>query len=487
MKKIHAFLFFTLCILSTIPAKAQHSQGYCGTQGTDMKWLNHYVQHRNLYNPEWGTIMYLPLQVHLVADSMGKRRMSIPTILQTLHKVNQDMQQAEIRFYLYRDFDNIDNTTWFNHDYSGGAQMMRINNIRSAVNVYTVGSPAGNCGYYLPGQDAVALSNSCSGANSSTLTHELGHLLSLPHTFFGCEGVRYNPNEPLSVFKSKIRGTLEKVDGSNCSFAADRFCDTEPDYLSYRWTCNGDGRSSVLLKDENNQTFRANGTLFMSYANDACATRFSDEQIEAMRANISSRRGQLVAQSLPQGEITSNVTGLLLPEDNKVQTMRPAVAWEPVQNATRYYVKVSKRKSFGGAPIFKGIVKKNEIQLPDLKPGRTYYIKIYPYNFVSFGAGFSPTFSFQTESLASTGSPKSLAVKLSSNLIARGATLQLFFDNTTSKDISLYDLSGKRLFQTHVLGRRTISLPMTWPEGNYFLRIMYPGSGPIHTRRITVY
>jgi len=131
-------ILLVILFVSTLQLQGQNLD-YCGTKGTDMHWLNHYVNNRSLYSPEWGTIKYIPLQIHLVADSAGKRRMNIPTILRTLHKVNQDMEQADIRFFLKRDFNNIDNGEWYNHEYPQGYQMMNQNNVKDAVNIYTVG------------------------------------------------------------------------------------------------------------------------------------------------------------------------------------------------------------------------------------------------------------------------------------------------------------------------------------------------------------
>mgnify|MGYP000043822657 FL=1 len=54
---------------------------------------------------------------------------------------------------------------------------------------------------------------------------------------------------------------VEKVDGSNCEYAADGFCDTPPDYLAYRWTCNqSTGTSFGTMLDPNGESFKSDAT-----------------------------------------------------------------------------------------------------------------------------------------------------------------------------------------------------------------------------------
>ena len=57
---------------------------------------------------------------------------------------------------------------------------------------------------------------------------------------------------------------VEKMDGSNCHYAADGFCDTSPDYIDYRWPCNDNLESNVTQMDPNGETFQSDGSLFMS-------------------------------------------------------------------------------------------------------------------------------------------------------------------------------------------------------------------------------
>ena len=114
----------------------------------------------------------------------------------------------------------------------------------------------------------------------------MGHNLSIQHPFLGWEGntFDYSLPTPTEVYydytyfqDTLILDTLiidtafvELMDGSNCTFAADGFCDTPPDYLSNRWQCKPDSQSIILQKDPNGVDFYSDGINFMSYAFNVC-------------------------------------------------------------------------------------------------------------------------------------------------------------------------------------------------------------------------
>ena len=61
-----------------------------------------------------------------------------------------------------------------------GAYMFAENNVTNLVNIYFVGDPAGNCGYFSPSGKCHSCGNSCAGTSNTTIAHELGHFFSLP-------------------------------------------------------------------------------------------------------------------------------------------------------------------------------------------------------------------------------------------------------------------------------------------------------------------
>ena len=84
--------------------------------------------------------------------------------------------------------------------------------------------------------DIVNCFGNCLYRNNTTVTHELGHYLAMPHTFYGLEG---SGNLSSTCGATATSGEKHPRSGiySNCASSGDRFCDTYPDYNSDRWNC----------------------------------------------------------------------------------------------------------------------------------------------------------------------------------------------------------------------------------------------------------
>ncbi len=169
----------------------------------------------------------VPLSIHIVGNDAGAGRYSLDNLFKVICNLNSHFEPAGFYFYIKWPINYIDNSSYYEHTYWDGYQMMNQHNVTNSVNVYFVGDPNGACGYYAYGPDAVAIKNSCAGANSTTLTHELGHFFGLPHTFSGWE----NGNTPWNP-ELVTRGAF-----SNCNLTGDYFCDTDADYIANRWQC----------------------------------------------------------------------------------------------------------------------------------------------------------------------------------------------------------------------------------------------------------
>jgi len=445
MKKVILSLFVFLLFLTTSEAQKQ-PDSYCGYHGKS-EWLIEYQKNPDAYLvKKSGTTTYLPMAIHVLGTDSGSGYLSTEQILDAMCTLNNDFVDSEIQFYLEDEVNFIANSDWYEHDFRGGSTMMRTNNRNGFINSYFVADPAGNCGYYSPGVDGLAVAKSCSGANDHTWAHEVGHFLSLPHPFVGWEGtsVDASQNAPFSVNGN----TVEKLDRSNCSFAADGFCDTYPDYISDRWNCNNDGVSREML-DPNGETFRADGSLIMSYANDACASRFSEDQSNAMIANVLNRRRELLKDPtvLPAIDMSNGVEPIFPAVQETVNLGQTLISWEPVPNATHYYVEVSLFPNLA-VLIDEKIVTTNEILTSELTFERTHYWRIRPYSNFDFCAPESEIFTFNVSSASSTKTIEEIESFVVAPVPAESGSdllIQLTTEKSLSVNASLISLTGQVL------------------------------------------
>lgn len=415
MQLIYKVFFFSFAIGLFLPLNS-HSQELapCGTNLGVSPWLRDF-QSRINSSSRTEELMYLPLQVHVVGTDQGSGYMSKKAVFQAFCTLNEDFVQANIQFFLANPINYIDNSNYYQHEFDGGYDMMAQNNFPNAINCYIVEDPAGNCGYFFPGVDGIALSKSCTGPNDHTWAHEVGHFLSLPHPFYGWEGQTHNYNLPAPT--EWDGWAVEKTDGTNCTTAGDGFCDTAPDYLNYRWNCNGNGQSSTLQTDPNGETFASDGTLYMSYSNSSCKSTFSDDQIAAMRANVEEERTNLITVPPVLEDIT-------IIEQEEINVIAPAsgvlaegdpvtLTWEPVPGATHYIVQVNPFNFF--SIVFEEqVVEDASIQVSGLQANRTHYWRIKPFNAYNTCSDFTSSASFET------------GITTATNELLPGESLQVF-------------------------------------------------------------
>jgi len=394
MKKLTYLLFFVLVVLASNNYAQELSP--CGTQLGISSWLRDF-QARPSGSPRNDETLYVPLQIHVVGNDDGVGYMSKLTVMRSFCTLNNDFADANIQFFLANPIHYIDNSTYYEHDFDGGYDMMTEHNFPNAINCYIVQDPAGNCGYFFPVVDGIALSKSCTQPNDHTWAHEVGHFLSLPHPFYGWEDENITPDQPAPDFVNGWQ--VEKLDGSNCNNAGDGFCDTPLDYLSYRWSCNVTGTSNVVQQDPNGEDFVSDGTLFMSYSNSGCKNRFSLDQIAAMQANILEERPNLLTVAPAAGS-------LVIPETENITVLSPApaaliegssvrLAWLPVPNATHYLVQVNPFSIF--SIVFNEfIVDEPALTFTNLLSAETFFWRIFPFNAYNTCGSFTRPANFDT-------------------------------------------------------------------------------------------
>ncbi len=273
------------------------------------------------------TTKYVPIKVHIVGNDKGVGYYKPDLLIASFCKINKDFSPIGVQFYIKDEINYINNTQLSQTKDDEIYSVTDNYKDPSSVNVFFAGSSDTYCGVYYPGLDAVYIINGCQGINATTLTHELGHFFSLPHTFYEWEN---NTTPPLS--------SQEKIDGSNCRNVGDRFCDTKPDYISSRWDCN----TIHNRIDPNGVSFSVDSSIYMNYALDACHSRFSNEQLAAMDNNLTSRG------IINQNMLMTNpaVPSLIYPIENDSNQNAASVRliWNKSEGASLYQLQVARLK-----------------------------------------------------------------------------------------------------------------------------------------------
>ncbi len=470
MKKILFFLF----LLLNIGLFAQ-KDNFCGTKGGRSEWLKNYQKNKKSITTRGDTLLYVPLTVHILGDDNGKGYFGYNQFLDAFCTLNNDFAPVNIQFFLASPVSYINKTAWYGHaEFQAGSEMMEANNVPNTINCYIVANPAGNCGYDYPGV-GIALNKGCTKKIDHTWAHEMGHELSLPHTFSGWEGVSYDQDKGAPLMVNGIE--TELLDGSNCDIAGDGFCDTESDFLSNRWQCGADQKTSFDAKDAKGKSFKIRGDYFMSYALDACMSKFSTEQIEAMRANCLTEKATFLAAKNPYKPLLG-VAKQIFPADSasNVNANKMTLKWAKVKNADDYFLELGRTGSFteSGNAIFV----KDTFYTVTLLEGKKYFWRVRPYNFgFSCVNGTLQKRTFYTANAVETNEVLRLDDFLTyPNPVGENQEINVQFnaDFDEKAMVLLSDYSGKTL-QTKVLpiinGENKMTIKADFPRGVYFLQI----------------
>ncbi len=498
MNRILPVSLFVLFLFFVKNGVAQ-AQNPCGTPAEKSEWLQYYQSHLAEFpqrndDTSW---LYVPMTVHILGNDAGAGYFSVDKAFIALCELNEDYAPARIRYYLPQTFNYINKTEWYVHENFGpGGQMMKQNNKPNCLNSYIVADPAGNCGYYWGQYDGLALSKGCTGAGDNTWAHELGHNLSLPHPFFGWEG-HNNYNYAKAAPTDWDGWPVEKMDGSNCQFAADGFCDTPPDYLNYRWDCASDSYSTKQQHDPDSIPFFSDGSYYMSYSLDKCANRFSNEQTKAMRTNLLVERADILYTTAAGPELPGTATAEPLTPINGeiVQFDSVHLEWAPVAGADFYHVWVS-LYNIPAAKFYSGLVPATQSSLDvktNLPLNKSFRWVVVPYSKWDFCVPDSTILGkFTTANLVAVNDLERVAdVKLLPNpaTAADGSRLSVTSSEAFSARLEVFDFSGKLVFSRPSVaiyeGENVVELPINeLPVGVYSV-VLKSEKGAI-TKRLVV-
>lgn len=434
----------SLAFFSLTTAMAQQAPAnYCGTteyspqQEASIKEVQEHMGSSLLAKPE--ITYFLPVQFHIVGRDDGSGKADLSLVLESLCTVNEQYEGSGIQFYLAAKVNFIDNTDYFAHDYQTGSVMMQQNNVSDKINVYIALEVAGNCGYFNPMADGIAVAKSCLKEPSTTLSHELGHFLSLPHTFHGWES-----GTP-AVHKQ------ERADGSNCKNAGDGFCDTSADYVPERWLCPYSGE---VLTDPIGDTVIPDETQIMSYSSDVCQTQFSTEQQAAMRFYVKNYKQGLAASFVPYNGPVS-MPSLLEPVDNEQQvpSNQANFSWNSVEHAFGYQIQISRFSAMVNNTIDQTVLD-TTFTTGELLSGVDYYWRVRPLARRNTCTEFTASEGFTVSQPTGMTSHPEQSIAFFPNPVASGETIHIRWQGAGRTDgtVELVDLNGKVIATERLTG-----------------------------------
>lgn len=439
-----------LCSVSLLRGQ-QLTNNWCGNAEVT-PWLEWYKEHRHEFaQSRSDDMLYVPVTVHIIGTDLGTNFFPFDKAIRAVCGMNERFAEANIEFYLMPGdpVRFISNSDWYEHEYSAGADMIQENNIPGRLNAYVVADPAGNCGYAW--HNAIVLGTNCSSENNSTWSHEAGHHLSLPHPFVGWESTNWDYSQPAPNFVGNRQ--VERTDGSNCEDAGDFFCDTPPDYLHDRWQCDDNHESEQVQHDPNGVAFRSDATLIMGYASDACTSRFTPEQVDAMRANLQTdHESYLQVSELGPGVDDDLAVQLVSPIDSHiVQYNNFDLVWNPIPNATIYVVELFLYPSMSVTQrlVYKTLYNETSLTVnQNLPNNRTLYWRVRAYNEwdVCNPNQNTQVGTLKTRNISATNDlERSVTAELMPNPVAGGlpAVLNISSDETMNAQLQVTDASGR--------------------------------------------
>lgn len=500
--RIYFYSLLTLLSLhaGVVAGQNDDNKPWCGTKGIT-SWFDFYRQNREYFAAERGDSdtawLYVPVTIQIVGNDNGGGYYPLELALLSVCQMNDHFAQARIKFYLqpgdpYR---YLNNSTWYEHNWDGGADLIESNRIPNRLNTFIVADPAGNCGYSWI--DAIVMAKGCSGPGNRTWAHEAGHHLSLPHPFYGWEGFEWDYSQPApeAIGNGPWANEVEKMDFSNCYNSGDYFCDTRPDYLNYRWNCDGNGESLVLQHDPDGVPFRSDGRLIMGYSSDACGALFTEEQIEAMRSNLYTEHSSYLQVTEAPAPIDPEASvQLSFPLDSQaVQYNDFTLHWNPVPNATMYTVDISliNNNSFQPRLLTKTVYNTTSLTVSGGLPNnRTLFWRVRPYSEWDLCKSTAPQQIgiFKTKDFSATNDLEAAVyAELSPNPVSADypAQLMLTADDNLEAVLSVIDAAGRTCQQQNVqlsFGENLVEIPTDALQSGLYIISLHNEKGTILKR-----
>lgn len=436
-----------------LPVKSQHWQ--CGTGDAPHNVLD-FISHIDFSDGRLQnrTMLNLPTTIHILQNNAGQGAFSSVQAFDLICHLNDQTADAGLFFYLPGPVNFIPNDTFLTmNNIDLVFDLMVRHNVLGTVNIYFTNlSQLGFCGLAtFPGsgpgnpieEGAIIMSFACSTPDRNEIVHEVGHFFGLPHTFDG------TVNAPASLQAERVTRLVNETGGrlpANCQTAGDRFCDTPADFIGTRWVCP----TGLSATDWNGDVFRPDSSMFMSYSQSVCMSRFSEQQITAMRARLAdSSRAYLLANPMPPFGVISQGPQAILPDSSSSYPANSIpFRWRAVPGATSYQVRVY----FMNVLVFDTTVTDTAFTSTNraIRANRVHQWEVRAYNGANLCAPFSPRSRFSTTLNVSVWeqAQQSTTLRLSPNFVRPAEKLRLELDDYTGPMLLVwYDVGGKKVQQ----------------------------------------
>jgi hypothetical protein len=498
LKKI--VLLWMFAFLSIVALQAQ--QFNCGVDAAAGEIIKQrLLANRQLFTKQEVTdlttsrvVTYIPVTIHNVQkNALGEGSTSESAILGFLCGLNALYADQDVQFFIQGQINNlVDQYIDANSNTFQAQFNMNQKKVANTMNIYIARSTfyptSGYLSYYSPSLDFIFLQQPMVSNTAKTEAHEIGHFFTLPHTFNGWENedaeILYNGVNAPKVIGGKYTELVTRGAGSNCSVAADAFCDTEADYHSTALiqTCSFtpatfDTTGATLNPDESN---------IMSYYNDACQTQFSTEQKAAIAMDIAARG---IGATPPTTTVVTGVTTATAPLNNGTASISNSTVrldWANVTGATWYYLEVYGTNVPGlwlpnmSDVKFKGIVTTGnsyyDMATTDLTVGARYAWRVKAINQYSTCANFSGFNKFEattSTTIRDLSIEKQMNLKVNNNPItSTDIPLSIYTAEEVIGSIQIYAMDGRAIFtlakQTISKGENLVQIPAAdLPNGMY--------------------
>ena len=485
--------FTTILLLLFITSFAQAQQCGMTPQMSEemLQRTRKNIETLRMHPAQQRDLIYLPITFHVVNREDGLDTLSTDKILNQLCQIN-NIYYPDFQFYI-KAIDKIVNSSIYYEHYNTTFLMSSYID-SSSINVWITENAAIDAssfptpaGYYSPQNNWIVMDKDYIDMGETSLPHELGHLLGLPHTSGGCASWvlgnyiwENNSQIPDSI---TLGCALELQDGSNCETAGDLICDTPPDYnFGFGWPdCN----FTLSIADQHGEIVHPMEENLMGsfIANNCVADDFTltPMQIDLIHVYLD----ELPPFATTTDEPLIGTPNPISPEEGEVTETYDNLyfEWEAVQGATKYILEIGISSSLNTSLPYASfeITGTNSaiISADFITANKKYYWRVRAFNQLHTCMTNAQISSFRTGIISNA--PNITEVEylgILPNPIKNNdlITIKAISSNTFEANIQLFDVKGCQIGQTlqydFPLGQTQIQLPyQTLQSGLYFLKI----------------